>query len=233
MILKKCLIILYMLIFSGCEEEYTKNGIKYNSQTLYNSIINNINENNILYIKEQICEGKLNIIPLQQWQLKEVNLLITEMHIKIHQINPNFNSKYLDQNYDSSVNKTLEDGVGAGLSLKGLAILALAAGTYESYTNKQILEDPKIKEVIIPYEEKISNLIASFKNSNIGPCNLKIVDFNLGNWDEHWGLTKIAGGYEGKFRDSSFGMTINSTYELNVKYSDYDNKKFSFEILVR
>lgn len=231
---KRYSLFLIILIFSGCvEEEYVQNGITYNSKSLYNSIVANINENNILYIKNQICEGKLSVIPLQPWQKREINLLITEMHIKIHQINANFNSKYLDMNYSSLGDDVLNNSLASGMSMKSSAILAIAAEIYDNHTNEKILADPKIKEITAPYEEKINNLWESFRQSNIGKCKLRIDDFELGNWDEHWKLTKMAGSYDGKYRDTNFQMKINDIYLLNVEYTDYDNHSFNFRISLK
>lgn len=228
---KRYALFLIILIFSGCtEEEYVQNGIIYNSKSLYNSIVSNINENNILYIKNQICESKLSVIPLQAWQKREINLLITEMHIKIHQINPNFNSKYLDMNYSSLGDDVLNNSLASGMSMKSSAILAIAAEIYDKNINEKILAAPEVKELMVPYEEKIDNLWKSFQQSNIGKCKFRIDDFQLGNWDEHWKLSKMTGAYDGRYRDTYFQMIINDIYSFNVIYTDYDNHTFSFNV---
>lgn len=232
--MKKSIFIIVLLVivfFTGCqEEEYIKDGIRYKSKALYDSIIMNIDTGNFNEIRRKICESPHSIIPLQDWQLREINLLTTEMHIKIHQADPSFESNYLDKNYDAGANQGMMDAWASGASLKASSIFTLAIVAVNMQKNNEILNRPEIKKIILPYEKKMNELIEYFKKTNIGKCDFMVNEFKLGNWDEAWSISKSFGAYPGKYRTSKFKVLINNVYKLDLTYTDYDNKTFDFKM---
>ena len=230
-------ILLVGVLFSGCgDEEYIKGNIAYKSKALYDSITINIDENSFQQIKKHICESKHNIIPLSKSQLRQINLLTTEMHIKIHQADPNFESPYLGSQYYEKADEHLVTGLMAGTGVKSSSFIALGLMAMDEYQYRRILNDPEIKKIMLPYEKQIDESIEYYKKANIGKCDLKINKFKLGNWYTQSSFTRnlplVGKKYDGQMRDLELYLSINNVYSLEVDYTEYDNKTYTFDVKV-
>ena len=170
-------ILLVGVLFSGCgDEEYIKGNIAYKSKALYDSITINIDENSFQQIKKHICESKHNIIPLSKSQLRQINLLTTEMHIKIHQADPNFESPYLGSQYYEKADEHLVTGLMAGTGVKSSSFIALGLMAMDEYQYRRILNDPEIKKIMLPYEKQIDESIEYYKKA------IKYLEETIGNF---------------------------------------------------
>lgn len=216
-------IFIFIFLLSGCDSKKIVDGVEYTDSDIFSTVNKSNFIGNISLIRDNICQVKV-IPPLSPIYQNDLNQILISKDKKIQALYPDYRPS------DEAAGETAGENIAEGGKIGGTVISAILAAGFQSYQNEKVFADPNVKNILLEADQQIKSLYNQYTHGYIDPCLIKVLEFEDGGWDEHWGVTKFMGAYEGKYREIKITLNLSNKLIVNLELIQYDNGKFEYTI---
>jgi len=221
--IKSAIIFIFIILLSGCDSKKVVDGVEYTDSDVFEAVSKSNFIENISSIRDNICQTKV-IPPLSPIYQNDFNQILISKDKKIQALYPDYRPS------DEAAGDTAGENIAEGGKIGGTVISAILAAGFQSYQNEKVFADPNVKNILLEADQQIKSLYNQYIHGYTDACLIKVLDFEDGGWDEHWGVTKFMGAYEGKYREIKITLNLSNKLIVNLELIQYDNGKFEYTI---